>query len=396
MAPRRHAGSIRGVKSLPGRPVLVALACGALASGVGTYLLLAQPAQPVVAAQPTATPTASPTPRASRSPRPSRTPASTPTPSPTPAPVATCPLTGLPLADPSLADATPIVVQIENHPEARPASNLSRADMVYEAPVEGDTTRYSAVFLCQATEGLTGPIRSARYYNVDLYQDLHLLTLGFGASLGALDRFAAAGMPYLNGIDGGWPWYVRIAQRAAPHNLYGDLEAARAEIAGDSYAATVAGRLPPLRPPLRFDADATIEGRQVSSVTIQTNGYWFFGWTWDARLGAWRRSEAGTPNVDAATGDQVAARTVVVQRVSQSVVLGDPDPGGNARREQDLVGSGAGTIYVDGMAIDVTWSRPSAAGGTSWTLAESGEPLVLPPGQVWWEITPLEASVSEG
>jgi hypothetical protein len=299
--------------------------------------------------------------------------------------------------DPELADTTPIIVQIENHPDARPASNLSRADIVYEAPVEGDTTRYSAVFLCQHTEGLTGPVRSARYYNVDLWQDLHVLTLGFGASPGALARFDAAGMPYLNGISGTWPWYSRISARAAPHNVYGDLEQAREDIGGDTLAGSIARLLPELRPPLRFDPDIQVEGdREVDEVTIYTNGYWFFGWDWDADLGAWRRSESGVFHVDAATGDPVAARTVVVQRVTQRVVGGDPDPGGNPRREQDLVGSGNGTIYVDGQAIDAVWSRPSAEDGTSWTVAATGKPLLLPPGQVWWEIIPLEASVTEG
>lgn len=377
--------------TLPQRRVLIAVACAALVIGGGAYLLVGRSNPPVASASPSPSPTPTPSPRPTRTPRPS------PTPSPTPLEVARCPLTGLPLDDPALADATAIVLQIENHPEARPASNLSRADMVYEATVEGDTTRYSAVFLCQQTEGLAGPVRSARYYNVDLWQDVHLLTLGFGASAGAVARFEAAGMPYLNGISGTWPWYGRSADRPAPHNVYGDMEAARADIAGDTLAGSIARTIPALRPPLSFDPDLEVEGdRDVASVTIQTNSFWVFGWEWDGGPGAWRRTEAGARQVDAATGDPVAARTVIVQRVVERVVLGDPDPGGNPRREQDLVGSGNGTVYVDGQAIDATWSRPTADDGTTWTVSASGEPLVLPPGQVWWEIVPIEASVSEG
>ncbi len=380
--------------SLPERRVLIAIACAALLVGAGGYLLLGTRGGPVAAGTPTPTATASPTPTA----HPTRTPRPTPRPTPTPLPVtARCPLTGLPLDDEARLDRTTILVQIENHPDARPASNLSRADVVYEAPVEGDTTRYSAVFLCQETEGWTGPVRSARYYNVDLWQDLHVLTIGFGASPGALDRFAAAGMPYLNGINGSFPWYARIPARAAPHNVYADLEAARAEIAGQTLAGSIADQVAPLRPALAFDPDADPAGdRDVRSVTIQTNGYWFFGWEWDAARAAWMRSDAGVRHVDAATGDPVSARTVVVQRVTQEIVYGDPDPGGNPRRDQHLVGSGNGTIYVDGHAIDATWSRPSIDAGTSWTAAATGKPLVLPPGQVWWEIVPLEASVTEG
>ncbi|HEY8771807.1 MAG TPA: DUF3048 C-terminal domain-containing protein, partial [Candidatus Limnocylindria bacterium] len=77
------------------------------------------------------------------------------------------------------------------------------------------------------------------------------------------------------------------------------------------------------------------------------------------------------------------------------VVYGDPDPGGNTRRLQHLVGSGNGTLYVDGRAIALHWSRPKAADGTTWTYADSGQPVVLPPGVVWWEIIPIPAALTE-
>ena len=101
-------------------------------------------------AAPEPTPTPSPR-RAPRRPPPSPSPAS---PSPTATPeVATCPLNGLPLDDPLVLDEVAIAVQIENHPLARPARNLSNADMVIEAPVEGDTTRFTGIFLCRPRSG---------------------------------------------------------------------------------------------------------------------------------------------------------------------------------------------------------------------------------------------------
>jgi hypothetical protein len=84
-----------------------------------------------------------------------------------------------------------------------------------------------------------------------------------------------------------------------------------------------------------------------------------------------------------------------VQRVTEEVVYGDPDPGGNTRRLQHLVGEGAGTLYVDGRAIALHWSRPTAADGTIWTYADGGKPVVLRPGVVWWEIIPVQAGLTE-
>jgi hypothetical protein len=340
-------------------------------------------------------PIPSPSETASQTPSPSPSPSPTPSPSATPE-LATCPLNGLPLDDPLLLDRVAIAVQIENHPLARPARNLSNADMVVEAPVEGDTTRFSGIFLCRPTVGLTGPIRSARYYEVDLWQDLGILPVGFGASNGALSRFAAAGMPYVNGITGSWPWFRRYGTNPAPHNLYGDMEALREAIGKGGPIDRLVALVHPLRPWFTFDAGVVLPaGRTVTAVEMRTNSYWRFGWKLNAAVGGWTRQDAGKTVIDEVTGKPLTAVNIIVQRVQQEVVYGDPDPGGNARRLQHLVGEGDGTLYSLGKAIALHWVRPTAADGTHWTYADSGEEVVLPPGAVWWEIIPVTASVTE-
>lgn len=378
---------------LHSRRVQVSVAAGMTMVLAVTAMWLLSPRDTAsVSATPTLTASPRPTARATVPP----SAAATASPAPTPEPAARCPLNGLPAADPALLDRTALAVQIENHPAARPARNLTRADMVVEATVEGDTTRFTAVFLCQPTLGMTGPIRSARYYNIDLWQDLGVLTVGFGASNGALSRFRAAGMPYANGITGAWPWFRRHGTNAAPHNLYGDVEAVRAALGSNAALDRLAANVRELRPQFAFDPEPEVpRGRGVARLEIRTNSYWRIGWRFDEELGAWRRLDAGVEIHDEATGQPVTARTVVVQRVTQETVYDDPDPAGNPRRLQHLVGSGSGTLYVDGTAIDVRWSRPAADAGTTWTYADSGEPVVLPPGVVWWEIVPVGSSLTE-
>ena len=343
-------------------------------------------------------PEPSPSPRSPSpipSPSPTPTPVPTPVPTPTPAPaVIRCPLSGLPVSDPTVTYRKPLLVQIENNPDARPPANLAAADLVLEAPVEGDVTRYSAVFLCQPTVGWTGPIRSARYNNIDFWQDLHVLTVGFGASLGALDRFAEVGMPYVNGLYGQWPWFAR-GDGYAPHNLYGDLESLRAALGHDDALDALAAQVGTLRPPVQFDPAAQLPGRgPVHEVTIQTNDFWVFGWQWNVPLAAWQRIDGGEPLSDRALGVPITAHAVIVQRVAQDIVYGDPDPGGNPRRYQYLVGSGDATLFVDSRAVALTWSRPTAGDKTTFTVAETGAELVLRPGVVWWEVVPYDAAVT--
>lgn len=371
------------------RTVAVVVAIAALGVGAFFAIVTARPAPVASVASATGSPSATPSPR----PTPSRT--ASPTASPTPTTAATCPLDGMPVAAGLDPLGTALAVQIENHPAARPARNLSNADMVVETTVEGDTTRFTGIFLCDRTEGMTGPVRSARYYAIDLWRDIHVLTVAFGSSNGAHARFVAAGMPYPDGVRQGWPWYQRFGTRAAPHNLYVDLEAMRAALTGDAALAALAARVDPVRAPFAFTVDALLppDGDQKTNIAIATTSTWRFGWTWDPEASAWQRSDAGQPVVDEVTGDRLTARTVVVQRVTEEIVTGDPDPGGNDRRLHHLVGSGDGTIYVDGQAFAAHWSRPTDGDGTTWTYA-NGDPVVLPPGRVWLEILPTQASVT--
>jgi hypothetical protein len=348
--------------------------------------------QATAVASPSPSPTASPTP----SPTPSPRPTPSPTPEPTPKPVTACPLNGLPVDEGVDLDRPAFAVQIENNPQARPVHNLGNADFVIEATVEGDVTRYTGIFLCRATDGLTGPVRSARYYSIDLWQDLHVLPYFFGAGYEALRRFGAADMPYVNGISGAWPWFRRYGTAPAPHNLYTDLEAARAAVGSNAGLALRAANVGELRPPFTFDPEAEApDGHEVSHVEIWSNGYWHFGWTYDPATHLWLREEAGVRNVDAATGETLAARAVVVQRVQEVIDNTSHDPAGSPRRYHYLTGSGTAVLYLDGKAIDLRWSRPSASDGTTWTYAVNGDRVVLPPGVVWWEIMPLSARLVE-
>jgi len=380
--PRNHRAALAVIAVVA---VLVVAGGAFLASGLATP-------------EPTPRPTPEPTPTPTPSPTPSPTPRPTPspTPSPSPTPVAVCPYTGLPLADPTVLDRPAFLVQVENHPEGRPTSGLNSADMVIEAPVEGDTTRFGPVFACGEAPAAIGPVRSARYYNVDLWRQLHVIVTHFGAGGAILNSFDRTGTPYVNGISGAWSFFGRRGDRVAPHNVYLDLEGIRATAEDGNLGARVDAAGAPAAP-FAFAADATLEpGRAVGSVLIYTNGYWNFGWSYDEESSHWLRSDAGAPAVDALTGDRLSARAVVLQLVTQEILYNELDPGGYPRRRQHLVGSGDAILYVDGQAIDLRWSRPADGDPTTWTYAGSGEPLVLPPGRIWWEILPVGSSITEG
>ena len=346
---------------------------------------------------PTATPSPSASPSQTAPASPSAAPSPSDTPSPAPPAEATCPMNGQPLADPANAQRPAILAVIENNPIARPPSGLNLADLVIEAPVEGDTTRFAAIYLCSEPVGAdVGPIRSLRYFNVDLFQQLRAVTFVFGGATQVLDAMNRNGVPYVNGLTSGWSFFYRAGPWPPPHNVFFDVDAARAELEGGRLVdlGQVAGTP---RGPFVFDSAVTLpSGRAVTSIGLQTASFWQFGWEWDSASGVWLRTDDGDPNSDAVTGDRIQARTVIVQEVEQEVLVNEPDPGGYPRRYQFLTGEGSGVLFVDGQAHDVRWSRPGPDDLTTWTYAEGGAPVVLPPGRVWWEIVPVGSAITEG
>jgi len=380
------------------RAALVALAGLLVVAVIATTLALVNGTPeptPTPSPSPSPSPTASPTP--SPMPTPTPTPSPTPTPTPSPTPVAVCPMNGTQLSDPALATRIPILVQIENHPIARPPSGLNLADLVIEAPVEGDTTRFAAVYMCSPSVGAeVGPVRSARYYNLDIWQQIRTLTFNFGGGGRVLNRFADNRMPFVNGITGEWPFFFRAGPWGSPHNVFFDVDAARVELESGGLQR-LTERVHGVRPPFAYaDAPAYPDGRTVSSIGLATSSFWRFGWQWDAASGIWLRTDGGAPNFDAIGGDRISARTVIVQVVRQDVLADELDPGGFPRRYQYLVDTGDGILYVDERAYDLRWSRTDAGEVTTWTYVESGKPVVLPPGRIWWEIMPIGSAISEG
>jgi hypothetical protein len=304
---------------------------------------------------------------------------------------------GRELDDRSLADRVPIIVQIENNPIARPPSGLNLADLVIEAPVEGDTTRFMAVFMCRPQlDAMVGPVRSVRYFNADLFQQLRGLTLHFGGAAKVIARLDASGVPRVNGLTTGWYFFQRAGVWPAPHNVFLDIDAVRAEM-DDGGLQDVAAIKRAGRAPFDFDSEARMpRGRRVDTIGLATSSFWQFGWNWSAEDRRWLRSDAGRANFDAVTGDRMSARTVVVQVVRQDVLPGELDPGGFPRRYQYLVGEGVGVVYVGPRAYDVRWERAEPDAVTKWTYADTGDPVVLPPGKVWWEIIPEGSAITEG
>lgn len=275
----------------------------------------------------------------------------------------------------------PVVVMVENHPEARPQSGLDRADVVYEALVEGGVTRFMAVY-STADAPVVGPVRSMRDYFVYWASEYQPIFAHIGGSPQSYHAVAVAGLRHFEESPAYGYWRTR--DRAAPHNAYLDTAAVRA--AAERLGMLSAGAFAGL---LQYPDWPASRPEVAGHITMRYPGGYRVAWAYSPARQVYLRSMDGRPHTDAITGAQLAARALIVQRVATRSIDAED------RQAMDLVGQGKIAYFVDGRAGVGTWHKATATAPTYFFDA-AGERLVLPPGQVWIQVLPLDAPLDWG
>ncbi len=327
------------------------------------------------------------------------TPANTPThtsatATPTPAPFAGI-LDGVPMSASEWSahkDLLPVAVMFDASPDAFPQSGLDKADVVYEAFVEGGITRFMGVYWRQEADYIE-PVRSARTPFLIWADELGALYGHAGEA--DTDNAANAG-----GQLGEWKIfdlnafapvpssaYYRNLQRYAPHNLVTSTTALRAAAAQMGYSGT------PSVASWKFKANGEGTAAAPAAEGIEVNfggsriAWQLIQWRWDAASGTYLRNQFGGPHIDGQTNKQLQFTNVVVMQVPSRVV----DAGGHVLLDQ--FGSGPATVFLDGKRIDGTWRKADRKDRTRF-YDESGQEIAFNRGSTWIEVIGLQSSVS--
>jgi Protein of unknown function (DUF3048) N-terminal domain/Protein of unknown function (DUF3048) C-terminal domain len=321
-------------------------------------------------------------------------------PSPKPAAALPSPSPGLPVPSPSASpalspspavaapaikmDEFPFAVMIDNIAEARPQFGLANADVVYEAPAEGGIPRLMPIFLRQGGEAdRIGPVRSTRHYFVYLANEYRVALVHIGASPQGFDAFRVTGLPDLDEQrgDGG---FIRDPSRQAPHNAFVSTASVREVLRQRG------GPVNPTLGPLNFGA--FLPGTEAANtVKIPYPGAEHYSVEYDYDTGqkVYKRIMDGQPDLDGATGQQYTAASIVIEFADVQPIPND-DAG---RVDVGLVGSGKGVLVAAGSQVPLQWSRASVRDATQFTRVD-GSPFMLPLGQVWIQIVPLDTQLT--
>lgn len=284
-----------------------------------------------------------------------------------------------------------IGVMIENEISARPFhAGLSAADIVYESPTEGNITRFMAVFLPQNPYiGKLGPVRSARSYFIDWIHEYGGVYVHVGGSDEAMRRlYREEGIYNLDQFffeKEDYFWRENVGKTALEHTMFTNGEMLQKLIEEKGF--------PPIWEPekirSRFDFEKFPEAAKISidfgypSYRIQFD--------YDPQAEWYLRSQAGKAHLNAIGSESqlIAARTVVVQRVSASHIN---DKAGHISME--TVGSGEATVFHEGRAVAARWEKKSLKEKTRFFEKESGDEILLTDGPVWIEVVPLYNKVA--
>lgn len=296
----------------------------------------------------------------------------------------TSPLTGL--NTDVAADTRPVAVMVNNHPEARPQSGLSKADIVFEVLAEGSITRFLAIFQSEQPE-VVGPVRSAREYYFELAEMYDALYVYHGAADFIDEMIKQQGIEHINGAvyDNDGHIFKRESFRKAPHNSYLQFDAVIDIAEQKGYQTT--GAVEPLFFLNKEEAEQ-IDGEPADDLSIAYSASRIVQYEYNEDSESYNRSSDGEPTVELNTEEPIQAENVFIIETPHEVI---DDEG---RRSIDLTSGGKAYLIRKGKVQEVEWARDEQG----IIPIKDGEPVGLVPGKTWVNIIPaspgLEQSVT--
>lgn len=288
----------------------------------------------------------------------------------------TYPFTGLSADDGG--DQRMIGVMVNNHPDARPQTGLSKADIVFEILAEGRITRFLALYQSDLPD-VVGPVRSAREYYFDLANDYDALYVYHGAANFVEDMIQERDIEHLNGsaYDNDGHLFKRDPSREAPHNSYLQMDAVNDVAAEQGYDTSFDYKSLPF-----LSEDEAVDGEPASNVEIVYSEQYDFnvGIDYDSEFERYVRTSDGEETIDLDTEEPIGVENVFVMEAHHEVI---DDEG---RRSVDMKEGGDAYLFQEGKVQKVEWKNDDG----QIIAMNDGDPVPFVPGQTWVNVVPKD------
>lgn len=327
-----------------------------------------------------------------------------------------CPLNGQMYTAPEKKiweERRPITAVIENHADSRPQSGVSKADIIYEAVAEGGITRFLGVYYCGAAaeDVKIAPVRSARVYFIDWaaeYGDYPIFMHVGGANryggttdtaveadaLGLLEKLGwrvPRGNDFDTTYDSGFPVFWRNYDRldkpsATEHTMTASLDKAYEEAEKRGLTNKYEG----VSWDKNFVSWKFTDGSPSANPSATKISFEFWSnkpnydviWEYNRDKNSYMRFNNGDELIDLETGEQLAAKNVVVMFVRER---GPVDR--NKHLLYTTIGEGTALIFQNGQVAEGTWEKDSRTARTKF-FDENGKEITFVRGPIWIEAVP--------
>lgn len=291
------------------------------------------------------------------------------------------PLTGLEAGD-EVNNRT-VSVMVNNHPDARPQTGLSKADIVFEVLAEGNITRFLAFYQSEQPE-IVGPVRSAREYYFELAKGYNALYVYHGSAKKVEKILQASRVDAINGAfhDDDKVLFKREDFRVAPHNSYLLFDAVYDQAKSDGF--DIESEESPL---LFLNEKDEIKGESAGKVQVNysSSGSPSVEYTYDATNDTYLRYNDNEQTVELSDDTPIEVKNVFIVEMDHEIVDSE------GRRAIDIKSGGNGYLIQNGKVQIVEWENSDGR----VVPMKDNEEVGFVKGKTWINVIPTSYGLDE-
>lgn len=283
-------------------------------------------------------------------------------------------------------DNRPIMVSIDNHPNARQQAGISDAQIVYEIEAEFPYTRYLAIFQSKEPERI-GPIRSARPYMLYLALEFNSIFVHVGGSEQALAEIRELKLNDIDGLNTSSMWRCYDTNKYAPHNTYTTLDSIRKDSANRQYSLKddFEGYIfNTVDKNLSDDYNDSASAEYVNIIYNRENSTEYI---YDSEKRLYNRIKDGEKHLDENNNAEVTAKNIIIYEVDREVLDNE------GRLYLGVIGNGKGYYITNGERIDITWEKANEYDKTKFYY--NNKEINLNSGNTWIQVVTKNATKIE-
>jgi len=283
-------------------------------------------------------------------------------------------------------DSRPIAVMIDNEGyKSYPQGGLQKAQIIYELIAEWGETRLVPVFY-DIDEGRVGPVRSIRHYFIQFVMEYDPVIVHIGYSPQAQSMLSKNSIVTVNGLFGQpYPVFFDITKEANNwQDTYTDFISLNKLIPLKKFRTEPSKSFP-------FEyKDTKLSGETAEKIFVEYSKGYNIGFEYDIKTGLYARKRKGEYHIERYSGEILAARNIIIQRVVTYPIKNDT----SGRMTMDNVGKGTGLFITGGKSEEISWEKTSDFAQTNYTLSRNGEKITLNEGQTWIIVTATDSRIT--